>query len=93
MSEDPHDWWNAICKRCGTSHTAYSNGEAPTCREESRVVSQHAADDFAYIAKRNKEIAEERTALVGASVSYRVADYLTDQTAVWISAWEDDGGW
>jgi lipase chaperone LimK len=56
-------------------------------------VSQHAADDFAYIAKRNKEIAEERTALVGASVSYRVADYLTDQSAVWISAWEDDGGW
>ena len=56
MSEDPHDWWNAICKRCGTSGTAYSNGEAPTCREASRVVSQHVADDFAAIAQRMKEI-------------------------------------
>ena len=93
MSEDPHDWWNAICKRCGTSGTAYSNGEAPTCREVSRVVSQHAADDFATIAQRMKEIGDERTALADAPVSYRVADYLTDHTAVWISAWEDDGGW
>lgn len=57
MSDDTHDWdiTGEICKRCSATRVDAGNGI--TCHYQSPA---KAADDFAVIARRLKEIEAER---------------------------------